>query len=180
MFSILFLIDTLFNLYLMVILLRVWLQLTRADFYNPFSQFVIKATHPIVGPMRKLIPSFSRIDTASVILAVMVTALKLVLVSLIDGYSQFPVMAIIIGALVLTIKQAFNLMVWVLIARAILSWVSQGHNPVEQVLIQLTEPLLAPIRRFLPPMGGLDLSTMVAVIVLIFIQLLIQYLTGIA
>lgn len=72
------------------------------------------------------------------------------------------------------IKEAFSLVFWVLILRAILSWVSQGQNPVEYVLHQLTEPFLAPIRKVLPPIGGLDLSVLVAIIALQFIQLLLQ------
>jgi YggT family protein len=71
-----FLVDTLFNLYLMVVLLRLWLQLARADFYNPFSQFIVKATHPIVAPMRRIIPSFGSFDTATFVLALIVAGLK--------------------------------------------------------------------------------------------------------
>ncbi|WP_428613085.1 YggT family protein, partial [Shewanella sp.] len=64
-----FLVNTLFDLYLMVVIIRIWLQLARADFYNPFSQFVVKATHPIVGPMRRVLPPLGSLDTASVVLA---------------------------------------------------------------------------------------------------------------
>ncbi|MEP0497431.1 MAG: YggT family protein, partial [Paraglaciecola sp.] len=69
--SVLILIDTLFNLYLMVVLLRLWLQFARADFYNPFSQFVVKATHPLVGPLRRVLPSIGRLDTATLVLALL-------------------------------------------------------------------------------------------------------------
>ena len=72
------------------------------------------------------------------------------------------------------LKETFNIIFWVLIIRAILSWVSQGHNPVEAVLHQLTEPMLAPIRRILPPMGGFDLSILVLLIGLQFFSLVIQ------
>ena len=69
-----FLVDTLFGLYLMVVILRLWLQLVRADFYNPMSQFIVKATHPIVGPLRRIIPSIGRFDTATFVLALVVAA----------------------------------------------------------------------------------------------------------
>ena len=72
------------------------------------------------------------------------------------------------------LRQGFQLVMWVLIIRAILSWISQGHNPIEMVLHQLTEPLLAPIRRIIPPMGGLDLSVMIAIIGLIFLSRLME------
>ncbi|MGL5409079.1 MAG: YggT family protein, partial [Shewanella sp.] len=80
-----FLITTLFDLYLMVVILRIWLQLARADFYNPFSQFVVKATHPLIAPMRRVLPSIGRFDSASFVLAILVVMVKLLLISLIAG-----------------------------------------------------------------------------------------------
>ena len=167
-----FLISTIFNLYLMVVLLRFWLQLSKADFYNPMSQFVVKATHPIIGPMRRVIPSIGAIDVATLVLALIVAMGKSLALSLLLGGNINPIGMIIIGALSV-LKEFLTLVFWVLILRAILSWVSQGSSPVEYVLQQLTEPFLAPIRRILPPMGGLDLSVLVAIIGLKFIELLL-------
>ena len=167
-----FLISTIFNLYLMVVLLRFWLQLSKADFYNPMSQFVVKATHPIIGPMRRVIPSLGAIDVATLVLALIVAMGKYLALSLLLGGNINPIGMIIIGALSV-LKEFLTLVFWVLILRAILSWVSQGSSPVEYVLQQLTEPFLAPIRRILPPMGGLDLSVLVAIIGLKFIELLL-------
>lgn len=167
-----FLISTIFNLYLMVVLLRFWLQLSKADFYNPMSQFVVKATHPIIGPMRRVIPSIGAIDVATLVLALFVAMGKYLALSLLLGGNINPIGMIIIGALSV-LKEFLTLVFWVLILRAILSWVSQGSSPVEYVLQQLTEPFLAPIRRILPPMGGLDLSVLVAIIGLKFIELLL-------
>ncbi|BBO26657.1 MAG: YggT family protein [Pseudomonadota bacterium] len=167
-----FLISTIFNLYLMVVLLRFWLQLSKADFYNPMSQFVVKATHPIIGPMRRVIPSIGAIDVATLVLALIVAMGKYLALSLLLGGNINPIGMIIIGALSV-LKEFLTLVFWVLILRAILSWVSQGSSPVEYVLQQLTEPFLAPIRRILPPMGGLDLSVLVAIIGLKFIELLL-------
>lgn len=169
-----FLISTLFNLYLMVVILRLWLQLVRADFYNPLSQFVVKATHPIVGPMRRVIPSLGRFDTATFVLAVIVSFAKLATISLIFGSGILNPLVMFFVAVVDVFKEAFSLVFWVLILRAILSWVSQGNNPIEYVLHQLTEPFLAPIRKIIPPIGGLDLSVLVAIVALQFIQLLLQ------
>ena len=167
-----FLISTIFNLYLMVVLLRFWLQLSKADFYNPMSQFVVKATHPIIGPMRRVIPSIGAIDVATLVLALIVAMGKYLALSLLLGGNINPIGMIILGALSV-LKEFLTLVFWVLILRAILSWVSQGSSPVEYVLQQLTEPFLAPIRRILPPMGGLDLSVLVAIIGLKFIELLL-------
>ncbi|MCW8994303.1 MAG: YggT family protein [Psychromonas sp.] len=168
-----FLINTLFDLYLMVVLLRIWLQVARADFYNPFSQFIVKATQPVVGPLRRMIPSFGGWDTATIIFAFIVASLKITLLTLIMGASFNPVV-VLISALIILITAIFKLLFWVLIIRAILSWVSRGHNPIEAVMIQLTEPLLAPVRRFVPPMGGLDLSMLVVLLGLQFLQILVN------
>ncbi|GAC22844.1 MAG: YggT family protein [Alteromonadaceae bacterium] len=173
-----FLVNTLFELYLMVVLLRFWLQLARADFYNPFSQFVVKATHPIVGPLRRVLPSIGRIDTATLVLALLVAGLKIVALNLIIGNTNINPLGLVIGSFYLVVKEALSLMMWVLIIRAIMSWVSQGYNPMDMVLGQLTEPLLAPIRRRLPSLGGLDLSVMVVILVIIFLQKLLGDVFG--
>ncbi|MCV2883500.1 YggT family protein [Aestuariibacter sp. AA17] len=176
--SMLFLVDIVFGLYLMVVLLRIWLQLARADFYNPFSQFIVKATHPVVGPLRRIIPSIGRLDTATLLLAYIVSVVGILLKSAIVGQMYTNPVGLLIASTVDIIQEAFQLVIWVLIIRAILSWFSQGHNPMEMVLHQLTEPFLAPIRRIIPPMGGLDLSVMVVIIGLIFLQKLAGDILG--
>ncbi|WP_299081028.1 YggT family protein [uncultured Paraglaciecola sp.] len=176
--SVQFLIDFVFNIYLMVVLLRLWLQFARADFYNPFSQFIVKATQPIVAPMRRVIPSLGRLDTATLILALLVAGLKIVVLSLVLGHNNIDILSIAILSCVIVIKEALTLVMYVLILRAIMSWVSQGRNPMEMVLGQLTEPMLAPIRRRMPDMGGLDLSVMVVIVLLLFLQKLLGDLFG--
>ena len=172
-----FLISTLFNLYLMVVLLRLWLQFVRADFYNPLSQVVVKATQPVVGPLRRAIPSIGAFDTATFVFALIVSALKVATISIVFGGSLNP-LTIVIASLFDVLREGLSLVFWILILRAILSWVSQGNNPIEYVLMQLTEPFLRPIRNILPPMGGLDLSVLIAIIALQFIRLLLGDLVG--
>jgi len=179
MSSVQFLIDFVFNIYLMVVLLRLWLQFARADFYNPFSQFVVKATQPIVAPMRRILPSIGRLDTATFVLALIVAGLKIVTLNVVLGGSGLNIMSVVILSFVIVIKEILTLVMYVLIMRAIMSWVSQGNNPMELVLSQLTEPMLAPIRRRMPEMGGLDLSMMVVIVLLLFIQKLLGDLFGI-
>jgi len=167
-----FLIDTLFNLYLMVVLLRLWLQSTRADFYNPLSQFVVKATNPLLLPLRRFIPSIGALDTASLVLALLVATAKLMTLQLLAG--SISVQLTLVGALALLVAEAFNLVFWVVIIRAIMSWFSQGRNPMEHLLSQLTEPLLSPIRKIIPPIGGLDLSVLVLLVGMQFLQILLK------
>jgi len=171
--SVNFLVNTLFDLYIMVIILRIWLQVARADFYNPFSQFVVKATQPIVGPLRRVIPSLGGWDSAAILFAFAVACLKIVTLSLMVNATLNP-MVIAISGLAILLAAIFKLIFWVLVLRAILSWVSQGNNPIEAVMIQLSEPLLAPVRRFIPPMGGLDLSMIVVLVGLQFVEILVN------
>ncbi|HGF7479310.1 TPA: YggT family protein [Vibrio mimicus] len=174
-----FLINTLFDLYIMVVILRIWLQAARADFYNPFSQFIVKATQPVVGPLRRVIPSLGSMDLATVLFAYVLCVLKYVALVLIasGGAVTFSADFLFLGLLSL-IKAAGGLLFWVLLIRAILSWVSQGRSPIEYVFHQLTEPMLAPIRRIIPMMGGFDLSVLVLFIVLQFANFLMGDFIG--
>ncbi|MEF1289527.1 YggT family protein [Vibrio sp. M260118] len=174
-----FLISTLFDLYIMVVILRIWLQAARADFYNPFSQFIVKATQPVVAPLRRVIPSVGSLDLATVLFAYVLCVLKFVALTFImsNGAAAFDVGFLIFGALSL-VKAAGGLLFWVLLIRAILSWVSQGRSPIEYVFHQLTEPMLAPIRRVIPAMGGFDLSVLVLFIALQFANFLMGDLIG--
>lgn len=168
-----FLINTAFTLYLMVVLLRFWLQLVRADFYNPFSQFIVKATNPLVIPLRRILPSLGKLDTATLLLAYVIATAKLLVLQLLFSGTVQIVPSLILGIFLL-LKETLSLIFWVLLIRAIMSWVSQGRNPMEYVFQQLTEPFLAPIRRVIPPMGGLDLSVVIALIALKFIEILMS------
>ena len=169
--AVLFLIDTAFSLYLMVVILRLWLQLVRADFYNPFSQFVVKATNPLVLPLRRLIPSLGSLDTATLLLAYTIMLAKLVTLQLLQS-GQVLLVPSLFFSLIFLVKEIFTLLFWILVIRALLSWFSQGRSPVEYVMHQLTEPLLRPVRRILPPLGGLDLSVLVVLIGLQFVNIL--------
>ena len=167
-----FLVNTVFDLLVWVVLVRVWLQLARADFYNPFSQFVVKVTNPPLIPLRKVIPKVGNLDVAAVLFAYVLLIAKIVVLFLIHKWN-FSVQFLILAAGRGFLAAVFDVLFWILVIRAILSWVSQGYNPIEAVMHQLTEPLLAPIRRIIPPIGGLDLSILVLLIALQFLQKLI-------
>jgi len=162
--SILELLSTILGIYTSVILLRIWLQMARADFYNPFSQFVVKATQPILAPLRRMIPSIGKWDTAAILFALFVSYLKAILLN----HNPIVLNELLIIGLLYLFYSAYYLLFGVLILRAILSWVSQGNHPIEYLMGQLTEPLLSPIRRIIPPIGGLDLSMLVLILGLQF------------
>ena len=157
-----FLISTALELYTMVMLLRIWMQWARCDFYNPLAQFVVKATQPIVGPLRRILPSMGPIDTASLVMAFVLSLIKSMVLFMVITFQPI----IWIAALLILIKTIGLLVFWVLLVMALMSWVSRGRSPVEYVLMQLTESLLSPIRRMLPAMGGIDFSPMVLVLLL--------------
>lgn len=172
MLTLTFLVKTLIDLYVMVLLLRIWMQWSRCDFYNPFSQFIVKITQPVIGPLRRIIPSIGPIDTASLLLAFLLTTLKYPILLLIQsGSLSLDPMNLVIGLLSL-LKAAGTLVFWMVIIRAIMSWVSQGRSPFDFVLMQMTEPLMAPIRRILPAMGGIDFSGMGVILVLYLLNYL--------
>ncbi|MGF1727835.1 YggT family protein [Photobacterium nomapromontoriensis] len=172
-----FLVSTLFQLYTTVVLLRIWLQWAKADFYNPFSQFIVKATQPIVGPLRRIIPSIGSLDMATLVFAYVLCLAKISLILYLGNYALDT--QIFWLAVLSLVKAAGSLVFWVLLLRAILSWVSQGRSPVEYVMHQLTEPMTAPIRRVIPAMGGLDLSVLVLFLCLQFANVVMaNYMPG--
>lgn len=166
MLTLTFLVKTVIELYVMVLLIRIWMQWSRCDFYNPFAQFVVKITQPIVGPLRKVIPSLGPIDTSSLLVAFILTTLKYPVLLLIQvGVLSLDPMNLLVGLLSL-LKSAGTMVFWVIIVRSLMSWISQGRSPIEYVLIQMTEPMMAPIRRILPAMGGIDFSAMIVILIL--------------
>ena len=161
------LLSLIIQAYTMVLLLRIWLQWARCDFYNPFSQFIVKITQPIVGTLRRIIPAMGPIDSASLLIALLLCVVK----AFLNPYVSMDGVLIVLAAVLIVIKTLGSLIFWVLLLMAIMSWVSQGRSPVEYVLLQLTEPLLRPIRRLLPSMGGLDFSPMILVLLMYVINM---------
>ncbi|AWY41717.1 YggT family protein [Pseudomonas putida] len=165
-----FVIQTLGSLYLLIVLLRFILQLVRANFYNPLCQFVVRATQPLLKPLRRVIPSMFGLDMSSLVLALLVQMVLFAVILLLNGYSVdalFLVPWSLIGIFALFLKILF----WAMIISVILSWVAPGsHNPGAELVQQITEPVLAPFRRIIPSMGGLDISPIFAFIALQLLQ----------
>lgn len=167
-----YLLKFFFDAAVLILLLRVWMQLVRADFYNPLSQFVVKITQPVVTPFRRIIPGFGGLDVATLVLAYLIITIKFIVIPMLNGADFQPLAALYYGALSL-VKQAGVLLFMVMLIMAILSWVSQGYNPTQAVFIQLTEPVLKPIRKVIPTIAGLDLSVLFAFLILNFINILL-------
>jgi len=163
---IIFLIDTLFSLYILAVLLRFLLQWCGADFYNPISRFLVKVTHPPLRVLRRFVPSIGKIDTSSLVLVFTLQMLADFFILLLKGVT------ISIGALtILSITQLISLLINVFVfavfARALLSWMNPGtFNAAASILATLTEPLLDICRKFIPNLGGIDLSPLAALLLL--------------
>lgn len=168
-----FLIQTLFGLYLVAVMLRVLLQLTRADFYNPVSQFLVKVTNPPLIPLRRVIPGFMGIDFAAVVLMIVIKMVEIFLIVLIKGVSVN-----FFGIVVLAIAELFRLLInvyfFTILIQVVLSWVNPGtYNPAVALLYSINEPLLGRARRMIPPISGFDLSPIVVIILLQLISILL-------
>jgi len=170
--AIIYLLRFAFDALLMILIMRVWLQWAKADFYNPLSQFIVKFSNPLVVPMRRIIPGLGGLDLSTIILAYIVASLKFFTLAALSGES-LGVLSFYIGLLVL-IKQAGFLLFVIMIVMAVMSWVVQGYNATLMVLSQLTEPFLNPLRKIIPNMGGLDLSMLVAFLIMNVINILLS------
>ncbi len=168
-----FLIETLFGLYILIVVLRFLLQLFHADFYNPVSQFIVKATTPVLRPLRRIIPGLAGLDVASIVLAWLLQAVALLLIGMVLGLGFKPLAALLWAIPALT-ELVINIFLYGILIQVILSWVAPAsHNPAVSLLYTLTEPILAPARRLLPPISGLDLSPMLVLIGLMLLKMLL-------
>lgn len=169
-------VETAFSLYILLVWLRFLLQLVHADFYNPISQFVVKATSPLLHPLRRIIPALGGMDIAALVLIVLLYMIQLTLLSLLAGAGSLPPVALVLATVFGLLSLVAQFYFWLLILSVVLSWVAQGsHSPGTILVYQLTEPLLAPCRRLLPNMGGLDLSPLIAFLGIKVFQILLLF-----
>ncbi|HGQ7798626.1 YggT family protein [Pseudomonas aeruginosa] len=170
-----YILQTLGSLYLLIVLLRFILQLVRADFYNPLSQFIVRATKPLLNPLRRIIPGFGGIDLASLVLAILIQLVLMILILMLMGYGVGGfIMQLLIWSIIAVTSLFLKVFFFALIISVILSWVAPGsYNPGAQLVNQICEPLLMPFRKLLPNLGGLDLSPIFALLALKLIDMLV-------
>ncbi|EZO91278.1 TPA: YggT family protein [Pseudomonas aeruginosa] len=170
-----YILQTLGSLYLLIVLLRFILQLVRADFYNPLSQFIVRATKPLLNPLRRVIPGFGGIDLASLVLAILIQLVLMILILMLMGYGVGGfIMQLLIWSIIAVTSLFLKVFFFALIISVILSWVAPGsYNPGAQLVNQICEPLLMPFRKLLPNLGGLDLSPIFAFLALKLIDMLV-------
>jgi YggT family protein len=168
-----FLVSIIFNLYAWVVILRFLLQLVHADFFNPLSQFTLKLTDFFVKPVKKVLPYKKGIDYASLALLLIVVLVKVILMMLIVGTELKPV-GIIIALFAETLIQFLNVYFYLIIIVALASWfMRERYTPVLAVINKVTDPIMRPVRRFIQPVSGIDLSPIVVIILIKVIELLL-------
>lgn len=170
-----YLISTLIDLMVVAILMRLLLQWVRADFYNPLCQFLVKVTNPLVVPARRIIPSIGKLDTASVVVMIVLELIEIFVINQLrhEGLSTDFLLLFALKKLLFTVLITYFILI---IARVIVSWIAQqSRHPLIPLIYQLTEPLLKPISRFIPAISGIDLSPLIALIVLRFLLLLLGW-----
>ncbi len=154
-----FLVRNLMNLFLMIVLLRTMMQIARVDFYNPISQAIVKISNPLLMPLRRVIPGFGGLDLAGIVLAFLVQLIAITLLLKMGGYSLQNPANMVAWAGLGIISLLLNIYLFSVLASIIVSWVApQSSHPAILLLHQFTEPVLAPFRKLLPALGGLDLS----------------------
>ncbi len=164
---------TIIDIYIMIVVARFILQLVRADFYNPVSQFIVKATSPVLNPLRRVIPGFGGIDVASIVLFMVLVFLKLGIWLMLKGYglALIPSLDFVLLFMRSMANTVLNFFLFCIFIMVILSWVAQGsYNPMADIMRQVTEPIMAPARKLLPPIGGLDLSPMIVILILMVVK----------
>jgi len=169
-----YLIQTFFGLYILVIMLRFLMQAARADFYNPISQGIVKITDPALRPLRKVIPGFRNFDLSSILLALVIQILTIALIFVLYGASIPGPLTLLLWSSLGLFSLTLKIYYFSLIAMVIVSWIAPHSNhPAIMLVHQIVEPICAPARKLLPPMGGLDFSI---ILVFVFITLVDSFL----
>lgn len=168
----LFLVKTLFDLYIFVLMLRLILAFVRADFHHPLTQFVVKLTQFIIAPLRKILPNIGNIETSSLVLIFVLETIKFMLIGIL-----FIGTPNIVGAFVLglgdALNQLINIFFYAILISVILSWVQGPYSPASVLINQITLPIMQPLRRIIPPIGGMDITPIPAMILLQLLGILL-------
>ena len=168
-----FLIHTFFGIYLILVMLRFLMQVSRADYYNPICQAIVKLTDPAIKPLRTLLPTVRSVDFATLAVALIVQLVSVVIImTIVGGYFFSPIY--VAWSLLGIVSTILDIYFFALIIGVIASWIAPfSHHPALSLVSQITEPICTPARKLLPPMGGVDFSI---ILVFVAITLIDSYL----
>ena len=168
-----FVLNVLVGLYVLLLLLRLVLPWVRANFRNPLAQGILKATSPVVVPLRRILPPIGRMDTATVVIAFGIQYLLLWILGAMDG-KTFGVPELALTSIFALLNQLVKLFLYAIFIRVILSWIATGQqNPAIEIIASLTDPIMRPFRRIVPPLGGFDISPLFAMLALGVLMILL-------
>jgi len=168
-----FLIETVVQLYLLAVLMRLLLEMSRADFYNPVVQLLLQITNPVIQPLQRILPRSRTINIAGIVALYLIEVFSLLGLMALAGQSVDLALVLLMGVMRLLRLLLTTYMVLIIIS-VILSWVGQSlRHPIIPLIYQLVDPVLMPIRQILPAMGGLDLSPLVAILAIQFLMILL-------
>lgn len=169
-----FLVDITFSLYIMAVMLRFLLQWARADFYNPLAQFLVRITQPVLHPFRRVIPGWGGIDLPALVVMVLLQMLALALLMIIAGVSP-RIDYLILRTPAELISLLLNIYLIAIFMRVLLSWINpHGYNPAMTIILSLTEPVMRPFRAIIPPIAGIDLSPLAAIVAIQVVRMLVM------
>jgi len=177
--ALIFLIDTFTRLYLLILLLRFWLPLLRVNFRNPVAQGILRYTSPAVVPFRRYIPSFGQIDTATIVVAILIQLAASIVITVIGtGFGFFGQLAtsllpMVVAAFFELARMSVVIFIVSIVVRVILSLLGRGFGPMSDLLFNMTEPMLRPVRRLIPPLGVIDLSAYIVIILLFALNMVL-------
>lgn len=176
-----YLVETAASLYLILVILRGMLQTARADFYNPISQFVVRATSGPLTLLHRFIPNMRTIDPALWLLALLIQAVAISATLLLAGFALPNVLLLLAWSAIGVVGLLVNAYLIAMVIMIVVSWVAPGsRHPAIVLTYQVTEPVMAPVRRMLPDMGGLDFSPILVFIVINIIQIALRHMAAAA
>lgn len=168
--ALVFIANTVLNLYTGAVMLRFLMQQVRADFYNPLAQAMMKATNPLLLPLRRLIRPWNRMDLAALVLVLLLQFFNVLLVTFLanlpEAYLPYTPGYLLMWTFIKIVYILLNLYFLTIFLEVLLSWFAQGRSAMDGLLRPLNAPLLRPVRRLLPPLGGLDFSPLVILLLL--------------
>ncbi len=167
----LFLLQFITGLVIFGLMLRFLLRATHADWRHPIVTFIAKITNPLCAPINKILPLKGRWDWSAIGTAVVIQALFILLVGFLTE-KEFGAIFILIAAITEIMNQLLDMLFWLIIIHVVLSWVSPGHNPNTAIFDQLTNPILEPFKRIIPPVAGMDLSPLAAILTIKLVQIM--------
>ena len=161
------------ELYAIILLSRFILAYEQANYFNPIIRLIIRLTQPLVAPLRRIIPNYRRIEFSTFVWVLIIELIKVTLLSALT-IGVLPILLLIQVALVDAVKSLLKIFFYAILLQAIVSWFQPGETPATQILRQLSAPVLRPLQRIIPPLGGFDITPIPALLILQLLIILIS------